>query len=161
MSQQVRSESKIRELIPIGPSDMATEISRLQKLKDLTAPSKPGGFNIFRVLSPISKAYEFFLGVDEWEFSSWNNNATQDVVDFYQSYVHDSKYGFISNAEPFSYFRQRKIYESPRSKQGKEIDEKLVAEKAVCSIVKRDVKQDELFDAYDKAQKEQQLLATS
>jgi hypothetical protein len=67
--------------------------------------------------------------------------------------VHDSKYGFISNAEPFSYFRQRKIYESPRSKQGKEIDEKLVAEKAVCSIVKRDVKQDELFDAYDKAQK--------
>ncbi|MFW1808209.1 T6SS phospholipase effector Tle1-like catalytic domain-containing protein [Acinetobacter ursingii] len=161
VSQQVRSESKIRELIPIGPSDMATEISRLQKLKDLTAPSKPGGFNIFRVLSPISKAYEFFLGVDEWEFSSWNNNATQDVVDFYQSYVHDSKYGFISNAEPFSYFRQRKIYESPRSKQGKEIDEKLVAEKAVCSIVKRDVKQDELFDAYDKAQKEQQLLATS
>lgn len=33
ISQQARKNNKIREFIPIGPSDMATEIGRLQKLK--------------------------------------------------------------------------------------------------------------------------------
>ena len=158
VSQQARTDSKIRELIPIGPSDMATEISRLQKLKTLTAPNTTGGINIFRLLSPVSKAYEFFLNVDDWEFASWENTASKDITSFYQNYVHDSKYGFVSNAEPFSYFRQRTVYESRRSEKGKEVDQKTAEDKAVCSVVIQEVKQEELFDAYEQAQKQQLLF---
>jgi hypothetical protein len=112
VSQNVRKENKFRELLPIGPSDMATEISRLEKLQKLTAPIKSGGMNIFRILSPVSKAYEFFLGVDDWEFASWHKESTPEIMSFYQNYIHDSKYGFMSNAEPFSYFAKGR-YMSP------------------------------------------------
>lgn len=161
VSQQARSDNKIREFIPIGPSDMATEIERLDKLKKLTESNKSGGINIFRLLSPVSKAYEYYLGIEDWQFKSWSNGSTPEIMDFYQNYIHDSKYGFISNAEPFSYFRQRTVYESRRSGKGKEVDQKTAEDKAVCSVVNQEVKQDELFDAYQQAQKEQQLLAAS
>ncbi|WP_151715902.1 DUF2235 domain-containing protein [Acinetobacter sp. TUM15071] len=161
VSQQARSDNKIREFIPIGPSDMATEMERLEKLKKLTESNKSGGINIFRLLSPVSKAYEYYLGVEDWQFKSWSNGSTPEIMDFYQNYIHDSKYGFISNAEPFSYFRQRTVYESRRSGKGKEVDQKTAEDKAVCSVVNQEVKQEELFDAYQQAQKEQQLLAAS
>ena len=161
VSQQARSDNKIREFIPIGPSDMATEIERLDKLRKLTESNKSGGINIFRLLSPVSKAYEYYLGIEDWQFKSWSNGSTPEIMDFYQNYIHDSKYGFISNAEPFSYFRQRTVYESRRSGKGKEVDQKTAEDKAVCSVVNQEVKQDELFDAYQQAQKEQQLLAAS
>lgn len=161
VSQQARSDNKIREFIPIGPSDMATEMERLDKLKKLTESNKSGGINIFRLLSPVSKAYEYYLGIEDWQFKSWSNGSTPEIMDFYQNYIHDSKYGFISNAEPFSYFRQRTVYESRRSGKGKEVDQKTAEDKAVCSVVNQEVKQDELFDAYQQAQKEQQLLAAS
>ncbi|MDS7926002.1 DUF2235 domain-containing protein [Acinetobacter sp. V115_6] len=154
VSQQARNENKIREYIPIGPSDMATEISRLEKLQKLTAPNKTGGINIFRLLSPVSKAYEFYLGIDDWEFASWRKGASSEIMDFYQNYIHDSKYGFISNAEPFSYFRQRTVYESRRSGKGKEVDQKVAEDKAVCSVGRQDVKQEQLFDEYQKAQQD-------
>lgn len=159
VSQQARTDSKIRELIPIGPSDMATEISRLQKLKTLTAPNTTGGINIFRLLSPVSKAYEFFLNVDDWEFASWENTASKDITSFYQNYIHDSKYGFMSNAEPFSYFRQRTVYESRRSGKGEEVDQKTAEDKAVCTVVNREVQQEEFFDAFERAKQEQLPLA--
>lgn len=161
VSQQARSDNKIREFIPIGPSDMATEIERLDKLRKLTESNKTGGINIFRLLSPVSKAYEYYLGIEDWQFKSWSNGSTPEIMDFYQNYIHDSKYGFISNAEPFSYFRQRTVYESRRSGKGKEVDQKTAEDKVVCSVVNQEVKQDELFDAYQQAQKEQQLLAAS
>ncbi|KYQ80972.1 hypothetical protein AWW73_14775 [Acinetobacter lactucae] len=154
VSQQARNDNKIREYIPIGPSDMATEIGRLEKLQKLTAPNTTGGINIFRLLSPVSKAYEFYLGIDEWEFASWRKGASPEIMDFYQNYIHDSKYGFISNAEPFSYFRQRTVYESRRSGKGKEIDQKVAEDKAVCSVGSQDVKQEQLFDEYQKAQQD-------
>ncbi len=159
VSQQARTDSKIRELIPIGPSDMATEISRLQKLKTLTAPNTTGGINIFRLLSPVSKAYEFFLNVDDWEFASWENTASKDITSFYQNYIHDSKYGFMSNAEPFSYFRQRTVYESRRSGKGEEVDQKTAEDKAVCTVVNREVQQENFFDAFERAKQEQLPLA--
>ncbi|MFH3663710.1 DUF2235 domain-containing protein, partial [Acinetobacter baumannii] len=71
VSQRVRQENKYRELIPVGPSDMATEMQRLMKLKEATA-SKKDGFNIFRVFSPVSTAYEYMIGVEDWQFESWN-----------------------------------------------------------------------------------------
>lgn len=154
VSQQARNDNKIREYIPIGPSDMATEISRLEKLQKLTAPNTTGGINIFRLLSPVSKAYEFYLGIDDWEFASWRKGASPEIMDFYQNYIHDSKYGFISNAEPFSYFRQRTVYESRRSGKGKEVDQKVAEDKAVCSVGSQDVKQEQLFDEYQKAQQD-------
>ncbi|MDO7243242.1 DUF2235 domain-containing protein [Acinetobacter pittii] len=154
VSQQARNDNKIREYIPIGPSDMATEISRLEKLQKLTAPNTTGGINIFRLLSPVSKAYEFYLGIDDWEFASWRKGASPEIMDFYQNYIHDSKYGFISNAEPFSYFRQRTVYESRRSGKGKEVDQKVAEDKAVCNVGSQDVKQEQLFDEYQKAQQE-------
>ena len=40
VSQRVRQENKYRELIPVGPSDMATEMQRLMKLKEATASKK-------------------------------------------------------------------------------------------------------------------------
>ena len=161
VSQNVRKENKFRELLPIGPSDMATEISRLEKLQKLTAPIKSGGMNIFRILSPVSKAYEFLLGVDDWEFESWESKVSEDITDFYQNYIHDSKYGFISNAEPFSYFRQRTIYESRRSGKGQEIDKKVSEDREVCSVVNQEVTQEELFDSYKQAQQNDELLASS
>ena len=159
VSQNVRKENKFRELLPIGPSDMATEISRLEKLQKLTAPIKSGGMNIFRILSPVSKAYEFFLGVDDWEFASWHKESTLEIMSFYQNYIHDSKYGFMSNAEPFSYFRQRTVYESRRSGKGEEVDQKTAEDKAVCTVVNREVQQEEFFDAFERAKQEQLPLA--
>ena len=152
VSQQARNDNKIREYIPIGPSDMATEISRLEKLQKLTAPNTTGGINIFRLLSPVSKAYEFYLGIDDWEFASWRKGASPEIMDFYQNYIHDSKYGFISNAEPFSYFRQRTVYESRRSRKGNEIDKKVAEDKAVCSVSNHEIKQEQFFDEYQRAQ---------
>ena len=159
VSQNVRKENKFRELLPIGPSDMATEISRLEKLQKLTAPIKPGGMNIFRILSPVSKAYEFFLGVDDWEFASWHKESTPEIMSFYQNYIHDSKYGFMSNAEPFSYFRQRTVYESRRSGKGEEVDQKTAEDKAVCAVVNREVQHEEFFDAFERAKQEDLPLA--
>ncbi|MFX7780527.1 DUF2235 domain-containing protein, partial [Acinetobacter baumannii] len=37
VSERVRQENKFREYIPVGPSDMATEMQRLKKLKEATA----------------------------------------------------------------------------------------------------------------------------
>jgi len=152
VSQQARNDNKIREYIPIGPSDMATEISRLEKLQKLTASNTTGGMNIFRLLSPVSKAYEFYLGIDDWEFASWRKGASPEIMDFYQNYIHDSKYGFISNAEPFSYFRQRTVYESRRSGKGEDVDKKVAEDKAVCSVGSQEVKQEQLFDEYQQVQ---------
>lgn len=159
VSQNVRKDNKFREILPIGPSDMATEISRLEKLQNLTAPNKSGGINIFRILSPVSKAYEFFLDVDDWEFASWHKESTPEIMSFYQNYIHDSKYGFMSNAEPFSYFRQRTVYESRRSGKGEEVDQKTAEDKAVCTVVNREVQHEEFFDAFERAKQEDLPLA--
>ena len=110
-------------------------------------------------MSPVSKAYEFFLGVDDWEFASWHKESTPEIMSFYQNYIHDSKYGFMSNAEPFSYFRQRTVYESRRSGKGEEVDQKTAEDKAVCAVVNREVQHEEFFDAFERAKQEDLPLA--
>ena len=80
-------------------------------------------------------------------------------MSFYQNYIHDSKYGFMSNAEPFSYFRQRTVYESRRSGKGEEVDQKTAEDKAVCTVVNREVQQEEFFDAFERAKQEDLPLA--
>lgn len=160
VSQRVRQENKYRELIPVGPSDMATEMQRLMKLKEATA-SKKDGFNIFRVFSPVSTAYEYMIGVEDWQFESWNTNVSDDVKKFYLNYVHDSKYGFLSNVEPFSYFRQRKVYESRRSASGEGWDKKAAEQKVTCSFPKQEIPQNQFIDAYKQAQQTDNFLNAS
>ncbi len=63
--------------------------------------------------------------IDEWELESWEKDVSQEAVDFYSNYIHDSKYGFVANVEPFSYFRQRTVYEPNRSWKGRRTDKKL------------------------------------
>lgn len=93
---------------------MATEMNRLQKLRQ--------GSTTYKAISPAFTSYQYVIQMDSWILDSWNKNVDDDVMKFYLDYIHDSKYGFISNAEPFSYFRQRTIYESRRSHKGKDID---------------------------------------
>ncbi|UUS65330.1 MULTISPECIES: DUF2235 domain-containing protein [unclassified Acinetobacter] len=126
-----------------SPRDMATEMDRLQALRN--------GAGIFKVTSPVSESYEYLINMENWILESWNEPAHEDVTKFYSDFVHDSKYGFLFNAEPFSYFRQRTVYESRRSDQGKEIDKKLSEEKAVCEINADDIPQEEFIDSYESA----------
>lgn len=126
VSQIARDEPGLS--LPSGPVDMAKEVERVKKAKNFTTFSQSnltGIKQVFRIIYPFAKAYEFLVDIDDWEIESWEKNISQDVVDFYSSYVHDSKYGFIGNFEPFSYFRQRTVYESKRSWKGKRVDEKL------------------------------------
>jgi hypothetical protein len=140
-----------------GPASMAEEIRRLEASQNFTA-SKNGGINIFRVLSPVSKLYEYLISIDGWELDSWNRNTIQPVADFYQQYVHDSKYGFIMNAEPFSYFYQRTVFEPRRSRQGQEIDKKLSEQKIMCSK-DPEVQQQQLMDSFQQSKLDQQQPA--
>lgn len=160
VSQRVRQENKFRERIPVGPSDMATEMQRLKKLKEATA-SKKDGFNIFRVFSPVSTAYEYMISIEDWQFESWNKDVNDDIKKFYLNYVHDSKYGFLSNVEPFSYFRQRRVYESRRSASGEERDKKAAEQKVTCSVPKQEIPQKQFIDAYEKAQLTENFLNAS
>lgn len=127
VSQRVRRKNKIRQFIPWGPSDMATEMNRLQKMKRGSAS--------YKVFSLISTSYSYLIQMQDWILDSWNNDINDDVMKFYLDYIHDSKYGFLSNAEPFSYFRQRTIYESRRSRKGKKVDEEIKKNKEECDIV--------------------------
>ncbi|MDV4265321.1 T6SS phospholipase effector Tle1-like catalytic domain-containing protein [Acinetobacter seifertii] len=160
VSQRVRQENKFREYIPVGPSDMATEMQRLKKLKEATA-SKKDGFNIFRVFSPVSTAYEYMISIEDWQFESWNKDVSDDIKQFYLNYVHDSKYGFLSNVEPFSYFRQRRVYESRRSASGEERDKKTAEQKVTCSAPKQEIPQTQFIDAYEQAQQTDNFLNAS
>jgi len=126
VSQNAREEAGFS--LPTGPADMATEVERVKAAKNFTTfdqSNLTGIKHVFRIIYPFAKAYEFLVDIDDWELQSWEKNVSQEAVDFYSSYVHDSKYGFIYNAEPFSYFRQRTVYESKRSWKGKRVDKKL------------------------------------
>jgi len=84
-------------------------------------------------------------------------------VNLYQflNYVHDSKYGFLSNVEPFSYFRQRKVYESRRSASGEGWDKKAAEQKVTCSVPKQEIPQKQFIDAYEQAQLTENFLNAS
>lgn len=126
VSQIARDESNFE--LPTGPADMATEVERIKWSKNYTTfdgSNVKGIKNVFRIFYPAFKFYEMLIDLDEWELESWEKDVTQEAVDFYSSYIHDSKYGFAANLEPFSYFRQRTVYESNRSWKGRRVDKKL------------------------------------
>lgn len=129
-----------------SPRDMATEMKRLQTLKK--------GAGVFKAISPVANNYEYMIKMDDWILDSWNKEASDDINEFYLNYIHDSKHGFLFNAEPFSYFRQRTVYESRRSGKGQEVDKQLTEDKEVCSVANQEVKQEQLFDAYEQIRQE-------
>ncbi|WP_180171599.1 DUF2235 domain-containing protein [Acinetobacter sp. YH12023] len=113
---------------PTGPADMATEVERIKWTKNYTTFNQSnitGVKHLFRIFYPAFKLYEMLVHIDEWELESWEKDVSQEAVDFYSNYIHDSKYGFVANVEPFSYFRQRTVYESNRSWKGRRTDKKL------------------------------------
>ncbi|NHB57556.1 T6SS phospholipase effector Tle1-like catalytic domain-containing protein [Acinetobacter shaoyimingii] len=154
VSQQARSGwgNKIKDTLMFWtPRDMTTEMERLQSLRK--------GPGTYTVTSPVSDGYEYMIRMEDWILDSWEAPATEEVAQFYLNYVHDSKYGFLSNSEPFSYFRQRTVYESRRSGKGKEIDDQLKADKEICTYANQDLSQKELFDAFENAKFEEQVLS--
>ena len=132
--------------LPTGPADMATEVKRVKWTKNYTTfdqSNVTGIKHIFRVFYPAFKLYEMLVDIDDWELASWEKDVSEDTVDFYSSYIHDSKYGFVSNVEPFSYFRKRTVYEPNRSWKGRRVDKKLapIHEQIAVDNVELDLKE--------------------
>lgn len=163
VSQRIRDESRAGFL---GPADMATEIENFKNAKKYTSfkDSEVRGFkHLLRIFYPLFKLYEFYVDVDDWELESWERDVDQNVIDFYLTLIHDSKYGFVSNIEPFSYFRQRTIYESTRSTKGKGVDRQLQKniETEILNQANKNVDQNYLFDSVEQSDlnKDQSLSA--
>ena len=114
--------------LPTGPADMATEVERVKWTRNYTTFDQSnirGIKNVFRIFYPAFKLYEMLVDIDDWELESWEKDVNPEIVDFYSNYIHDSKYGFVANLEPFSYFRQRTVYEPNRSWKGRRVDKEL------------------------------------
>ena len=101
------------------PGDMGKEVAGYEKLK---RREKTGAHQVAATVLP---AYRMQHGVRvmwvrpaKWQLDAWYAKAAQGVVQFVDRYVHDSKYGFLHNGEPFSYFSTRGIDESTHSVQG-------------------------------------------
>jgi hypothetical protein len=48
---------------------------------------------------------------EQWRLDAWMTNAPDSIVNFFARYIHNSKIDFVSNVEPFSYFRPRGVFE--------------------------------------------------
>lgn len=59
--------------------------------------------------------YRMFVRPEKWRLDAWQTAASDAVVNFIKSSVHDSKAGFMGSIEPFSYFRPRGMAESSRN----------------------------------------------
>lgn len=102
-----------------APDDMAKELDNYQQtLKELG-----GASGAVRALANpayvIRKgAYAMWIAPEKWQIDAWKRLAGDGAMGFVHTYIHDSKVGFLNNAEPFSYFSKRGISESTRSVQG-------------------------------------------
>lgn len=104
-----------------GPDDMATELQSYQEaLREIVDPKlplstvNPAG-HVFRVKAAL---YAAWISPEKWQIDAWNTQADSGVANFINSFIHDSKVGFLKNAEPFSYFSHRGVDESNRSVKG-------------------------------------------
>lgn len=103
----------------LGPADMATEIQNYQKATENIRQAAQGpdipGKNGYIATQGI---YALWIKPAQWQMDAWKRDASPDVIHFFDNWVHDAKVGFLSNAEPFSYFSRRGISESTHSVQG-------------------------------------------
>jgi len=110
----------------VAPDDMAKELANYDKaIKDLLKAGDSGRSSVNPVTHMTNGAYIIRKGIyamwiapEAWQRDAWKKSANDGVMSFIHTYVHDSKVGFMSNAEPFSYFSKRGIGESSRSIQG-------------------------------------------
>ncbi|MFZ6751396.1 phospholipase effector Tle1 domain-containing protein [Undibacterium sp. Ren11W] len=57
-------------------------------------------------------ALRYSYPAQAWMVSAWKTDASQEMCDFFERYVHDSRTDFLSGKEPSSYFANRGIEES-------------------------------------------------
>lgn len=104
----------------MGPQDMAKELASYeQTINDLKMPLrvvKETALDPFYLLS--KGAYAIWISPKAWQIAAFKSTASAGVMDFTHTFVHDSKIGFLQNAEPFSYFSQRGVSESSHSVSG-------------------------------------------
>ncbi|MBR7637187.1 phospholipase effector Tle1 domain-containing protein [Janthinobacterium lividum] len=66
-------------------------------------------------LQVIGMKYSMIVRPEKWRLDAWQATASDPVLNFIKSAVHDSKAGFMGGVEPFSYFRPRGMTESSRN----------------------------------------------
>jgi hypothetical protein len=65
-----------------------------------------------RLSDSTVRGYAQYVKIDDWQLGAWDSTAPDGAVEFLSRYVHDSKVDFMTNVEPFSYFRPRGVEES-------------------------------------------------
>ncbi len=104
----------------MGPADMATELASYNRtVQDLKNPLHVTTKTVKDPTYVLRKGvYAMWISPQEWQVEAWKRNAVAGVTQFVDAFVHDSKVGFLQNAEPFSYFSTRGVTESSRSVSG-------------------------------------------
>lgn len=111
----------------LAPDDMAKELENYDKaVRDLEQAAQrgrplsnsPAGLVANGVYIIRKGVYAMWIKPQDWQLKAWGQTASDGVMSFIHGYVHDSKVGFLSNGEPFSYFSERGIGESSRSARG-------------------------------------------
>lgn len=67
------------------------------------------------ILQVEGMKYRMIVRPEKWRLDAWQATASDPVLNFIKTCVHDSKAGFILSVEPFSYFRPRGMAESSRN----------------------------------------------
>ncbi len=53
-----------------------------------------------------------------WMLEAWKRDAREEVIRFFDNYIHDSRTDFLGGREPFVYFRNRGLHEQARTSVG-------------------------------------------
>lgn len=104
-----------------GPDGMAKEVERYEAAVKLALSPSAVSTGLGAAGMPFRLtvgAYAVWISPQKWQLQAWRKNCDAGVANFVNQFIHDSKVGFIHNAEPFSYFSQRGISESMHSVQG-------------------------------------------
>jgi hypothetical protein len=104
----------------MGPTDMAGELASYQAtVAELKNPVSVVAHNQIDPSYALRKGlYAMWISPQSWQLNAWKRAADEGMTQFVHGFIHDSKVGFLQNAEPFSYFSQRGIHESTRSVSG-------------------------------------------
>ena len=98
---------------------------------------------------------EFSYPARAWMVSAWKTDASQQLCDFFEQYVHDSRTDFLSGSEPSSYFANRGIEESTEGvwqRGGKWIDNTATKAKNTAGDA-IDATKKKAVDTYNSAEK--------
>jgi hypothetical protein len=97
-----RNASKYKYLI--GSKGMAYEVWAYRSLL------KVGKW--LRLTDNTARGFAQYIEIKDWQLAAWDSTVTDGALRFVSKYVHDSKVDFMSNIEPFSYFRPRGVEEA-------------------------------------------------